>query len=131
MLIILFRLIDTAGIREHTSDVIESIGVEKSLEKMRQADVVLYLLDVQDDNMEGIIAQLALFKQINVNYLIVVNKIDITGEDIAREKFSGPDKIIFISAKNQHHIEVLKERLVDLVLQGNVQAENKKTSVLP
>src|SRR5215213_7214001 len=43
---ILFRLIDTAGLREHTHDVIESIGVARSLEKMQQADVVLYLFDV-------------------------------------------------------------------------------------
>jgi tRNA modification GTPase len=43
---ILFRLIDTAGIRSHTSDVIESIGIEKSLEKIHQADIVLYLFDM-------------------------------------------------------------------------------------
>ncbi len=47
---ILFRLIDTAGIRRHTSDVIEQIGVGRSLEKMDAADVVLYLFDV----MEGV-----------------------------------------------------------------------------
>lgn len=45
---ILFRLIDTAGIREHTQDIIESIGVERSLEKMKQADVVMYLFDVRE-----------------------------------------------------------------------------------
>src|SRR4029079_6509014 len=43
---ILFRLIDTAGIREHSSDSIETIGIEKSLEKMKSADVVLYIFDV-------------------------------------------------------------------------------------
>ena len=43
---ILFRLIDTAGIRHHTSDIIESMGVEKSLDKMKTADLVLYLFDV-------------------------------------------------------------------------------------
>ena len=42
---ILFRLIDTAGLRE-SADVIETIGVEKSLEKLKQADIVLYLFDV-------------------------------------------------------------------------------------
>ncbi|HEX8333421.1 MAG TPA: tRNA uridine-5-carboxymethylaminomethyl(34) synthesis GTPase MnmE, partial [Segetibacter sp.] len=43
---ILFRLIDTAGIRDHTDNVIESMGVEKSYEKMKQADVIIYLFDV-------------------------------------------------------------------------------------
>src|SRR6478735_7555481 len=45
---ILFRLIDTAGIRSHSADVIESFGIEKSLEKMNQADIVLYLFDVNE-----------------------------------------------------------------------------------
>src|SRR3982751_738400 len=40
---ILFRLIDTAGIRHHTADVIEGFGIEKSRQKMKQADIVLYL----------------------------------------------------------------------------------------
>ena len=44
---ILFRLIDTAGIRQHTTDVIESVGVKRSLEKMKQADIVLYIFDVE------------------------------------------------------------------------------------
>src|SRR5215212_4658256 len=49
---ILFRLIDTAGLREQTNDIIESIGVGKSIEKMQQADVVLYIFDVDNFNRE-------------------------------------------------------------------------------
>ena len=49
---ILFRLIDTAGIRQHTSDVIEVAGMERSLEKMKKADLVLYLFDVNDKKSE-------------------------------------------------------------------------------
>src|SRR5215218_5123179 len=45
---ILFRLIDTAGIRSHSTDAIENFGIEKSLEKMKQADIVLYLFDVNE-----------------------------------------------------------------------------------
>ena len=49
---ILFRLVDTAGIREHTADIIEQIGVEKSLEKMNASDIVLYLFDVNSTSVE-------------------------------------------------------------------------------
>ena len=49
---ILFRLIDTAGIRLHSNDIIESIGVEKSFEKMRSANVVIYLFDVNNMSIE-------------------------------------------------------------------------------
>ena len=43
---ILFRLIDTAGIREHSTDVIELIGIEKSKQKIEQSDEVIYIFDV-------------------------------------------------------------------------------------
>ncbi|HEV2353155.1 MAG TPA: tRNA uridine-5-carboxymethylaminomethyl(34) synthesis GTPase MnmE [Puia sp.] len=46
---IIYRLIDTAGIRQHTSDTIEQMGVGRSLEKMEQADIVLYLFDVREE----------------------------------------------------------------------------------
>src|SRR6187397_3692358 len=49
---VLFRLIDTAGIREHSADLIENIGIERSLEKMKTADLVLYLFDVEEDPKE-------------------------------------------------------------------------------
>src|SRR4029078_3185138 len=42
---ILFRLVDTAGIRNHSQDIIESFGIEKILQKMKQSDIVLYLFD--------------------------------------------------------------------------------------
>src|SRR5205085_7888396 len=49
---ILFRLIDTAGIRQHSSDVIETAGMSRSLDKMKNADLVLFLFDVNDKKEE-------------------------------------------------------------------------------
>ena len=57
-----------------------------------------------------------------LNYLLVANKIDETDEAEAKEKFSNLDKVVFISAKENLHTEVLKERMVDTVLQGKVQS---------
>jgi tRNA modification GTPase len=54
----------------------------------------------------------------------VANKIDEPGEATAKEKFAGFDKIIFISAKQNIHTEMLKERMVDAVLHGTIQTEN-------
>lgn len=120
---ILFRLIDTAGIREHTIDLVESEGVERSLEKMKQADLVLYLFDVIDEKPE--VGGLRLeIEEHQLNYLLVGNKIDQLGEAETKAKFAGLDKVIFISAKQHLHTEVLKENMVDAVLQGQVQAEN-------
>ena len=120
---ILFRLIDTAGIREHTSDTIETMGMAKSLEKMREADLVVYLFDVKDD-AKSIADQRKQLDTNNTNYLLVGNKVDETDESSARDKFNSIDRIIFISAKKHLHTEVLRERMVDAVLQGKVQTEN-------
>ncbi|CAN5391982.1 tRNA uridine-5-carboxymethylaminomethyl(34) synthesis GTPase MnmE [soil metagenome] len=120
---ILFRLIDTAGIRQHTRDTIESAGIERSLEKMKQANLVLYLFDAADDTAE-LYSRVKDMQQQGLNYLLVANKIDRAGEINAREKFTGFEKIIFISAKEGLHTEALKERMTEAVLRGQLQTES-------
>ena len=120
---ILFRLIDTAGIREHTQDVIENIGVERSLEKMKQADLVLYLFDV-DMTAQELKAIHHELQEKKINHLLIGNKADRSDEQSLREKFIGISDIIFISAKANSNIELLKEKLVDKVLAGTVQTED-------
>ncbi|HMT72499.1 MAG TPA: tRNA uridine-5-carboxymethylaminomethyl(34) synthesis GTPase MnmE [Chitinophagaceae bacterium] len=120
---ILFRLIDTAGIRHHTADVIENEGMERSLEKMKQADLVLFLFDVEDCEKE-VFSQLAAFRQIAGNVIAVANKTDKFEITKARNKFSDIEGVIFISAKLNQHTEVLKEKMVESVLEGKVQTED-------
>src|SRR6186713_3105116 len=120
---ILFRLIDTAGIRHHTSDIIESMGVAKSLDKMKTADLVLYLFDVEEEKKE-ISSQNLEFKKRELNFLLIANKADKHNEANIREKFSSVENIVFISAKDHKHLEVLKERMVDKVISGEVQSED-------
>ncbi|MFY7878747.1 MAG: tRNA uridine-5-carboxymethylaminomethyl(34) synthesis GTPase MnmE [Lacibacter sp.] len=119
---ILFRLIDTAGIRE-SRDVIEVIGVEKSLEKMKSADLVLYLFDVDELSASELEAALLLVQEHNRQVLAVGNKVDKMGVELVRQKFAGDD-VLYISAKEGYNMEVLKSRLTDKVLQGVVQTEN-------
>ena len=120
---IIFRLIDTAGIRKHTSDLVEAEGVERSRDKMKNADLVLYLFDVKEEKSE-VRSLMSEIEILQLNYLLVGNKIDEEGENNAKEKFSGIEQVVFISAKEHMHTEVLKERMVDSVLKGNVQTEN-------
>ncbi len=120
---IIFRLIDTAGIRQHSTDVIENAGMERSREKMKQADLVLYLFDAADEK-PGISNQKTEFDKQELNYLLVANKIDTAGEEVVKEKFGDMEKMIFISAKQHLYTDLLKERMVDAVLQGRVQTEN-------
>lgn len=120
---ILFRLIDTAGIRE-SLDTIESIGVQKTMEKIKEAGVVVYLFDVNELSATDIRNQISAFEADNINYLLVGNKTDITGETAIRTKFSDIPDILFISAKNHAHIQDLKDALVRKVLAGEVNTED-------
>ena len=121
---ILFRLIDTAGIREHSTDVIELVGMEKSMEKMKSADVVLYIFDVNSitgDELKTIITQ---FEKTNKKYLLAANKIDASEVKNVQEKFKDVSKIILISAKNKTGIQDLKNALFASTVNENLTTEN-------
>jgi len=60
----------------------------------------------------------------NINYLFAGNKIDKDNESDLRKKFTDMDGIIFISARNNLHLEVLKERMMDFVLKDTISTEN-------
>jgi tRNA modification GTPase len=122
---ILFRLIDTAGIREHVTDTIENMGVLKSLQKIKEADIVLYLFDVnttESDELEMIQKDLA--KQ-NKKFILVANKYDIIeeGESLFRLSTSLRD-VQYISAKKTIGIEELKNQLFLSVTENKTLAEN-------
>ncbi|MCW3468039.1 tRNA uridine-5-carboxymethylaminomethyl(34) synthesis GTPase MnmE [Chitinophaga nivalis] len=120
---ILFRLIDTAGIRE-SNDTIESIGVQKTMEKIKEAGVVVYLFDVNELTATDIRNQIAAFEADNINYLLVGNKTDVTGEAAIKAKFADIPGILFISAKNHAHIQDLKDALVQKVIAGDINTED-------
>lgn len=120
---ILFRLIDTAGIREDSKDIIELIGIEKSREKIQQSDEVIYIFDVNTETFEELETAIALIKEKNKNYLLIGNKADVSGIDIAAQKYAGIDAL-YISAKEHSGINILKQKLVDKIIKGNLNTEN-------
>ena len=121
---ILFRLVDTAGIRNHSQDIIESFGIEKSLQKMRQADIVLYLFDANEMDAHELQMVANDMQRQNIKYIFVGNKIDKDNELDLRMKFPLTDTPIFISAKNGWHLHLLNERMLDHVLKDTVATEN-------
>ena len=115
---ILFRMMDTAGIRDNSTDEIEALGIERSKAKAITADVVLYLVDItSDDNFEQDFEWL---QQLNKPFLIVANKTDI----ISTTNNQLPNSTIYISAKTKEHIDELKESLVSKILKGSINNES-------
>jgi tRNA modification GTPase len=121
---ILFRLIDTAGIRNHSDDLIEKVGIEKTLQRMQQADIVLYLFDVNEMQPEELADITRNLDKQQLKYLLVANKVDVADEAAARKRFGHQAGILFISAKTALHLNVLKERLVDMIFQQEVSSES-------
>ena len=119
---ILFRLIDTAGIREHTSDLIEAAGMERSREKMQQAGLVLFLFDL-DDSREEVRKWREEMDAQGLNYVLVGNKLDRHDAVAMRQKFAGLD-VVFISAHAREGISELKHAMVDRVLAGTTRTED-------
>ncbi len=117
---ILFRLIDTAGIREHSQDIIENMGVVKSKEKIKQADIVLYLFDVNEISAAELSTIVETLRDQNSNLLIVANKTEMSGQ--------GTDSLfsqsLNISAKENIGIEELKEALFQMAGGSNINNEN-------
>ncbi len=117
---ILFRLIDTAGIREHSQDIIENMGVVKSKEKIKQADIVLYLFDVNEIEKEELKKIVGEIKTVNPKVMIVANKADV----LQLSQVTPFADEIFISAKEGEGIDELKNTLFALAGGEGIQNEH-------
>lgn len=111
---ITFRFIDTAGIRE-TSDTIESLGIERTFQKLDQAEIVLWMIDAT--NAQAQITQLAgqLLPRCERKQLILVyNKADLVDNIQNSIPDNFPDNVqsITLSAKKREHIEELQRMLI-------------------
>jgi tRNA modification GTPase len=130
-----FRFIDTAGIRE-TKDVIESIGIKKTFEKIEQAQVVLYLCPLtpkggtlDSENVQQIQVEIEKIKnQFPLKPLIIIgNKKDLFSEAQILDLQSQIPNILLISAKENIGIEDLKNQLLSFVNTGALR--NNETIV--
>ena len=117
---ILFKLIDTAGIRNATEDSIEQMGIEKSKEKILGADLVIAMFDVNDQALEQVNSWKT---EISADKLILVgNK-----KDLLKDKGVLIDKnfkdLVFISAKEKENIKALEALLYHKVAGEGLQKE--------
>ena len=126
-----FRFIDTAGIRE-TQDHVESIGIQKTFEKIEQAQVVMFLVDSTELTMESLERLKVEVEKIKNKYpqkalLTIFNKKDKLEESLLQNLESQIENSIFISAKQKVGIEELKNELMSFVNTGALR--NNETIV--
>ena len=106
---IILNIIDTAGLRT-TKNKVEKIGVEKSLEVSKKADLILYVLNNNESITKYDLEMLDKIK--DKNTIIVINKVDLDNKlDVSKLKDYN---IVSISAINNKGIEDLKNNIINL-----------------
>ncbi|MEN0053340.1 MAG: tRNA uridine-5-carboxymethylaminomethyl(34) synthesis GTPase MnmE [Mucilaginibacter sp.] len=125
-----FRLIDTAGIREAT-DTIEQIGVQRTMEKISQSALLIYVFDAEQITPEELKNDLESLQKPGIAMLMVANKMDLLNLEIKEEnikaffKSSGlPEtQTIFISAKEKLHIDDLKNKIYGTAIKDQLSGD--------
>ncbi len=113
------RIVDTAGIRDHTDEV-EELGIKRAKEQINQADLILFMVDGSKEMSD---ADKSLYQTVTHKPLImVINKIDLLPDSAAETP--SPDRgqpEVKISAKKQKGIESLKTEIFSIVTGGRDQ----------
>ena len=115
---IVLNISDTAGIRD-TDDIIEKIGVEKSLKILDEVDLVLYLINGEEGISKEDFQILSKIKNKGIKYIPVINKIDLTKKSILSTimnelEYNGIKKAVCISAQENDGIDDLKNEITRL-----------------
>ncbi len=114
---VLFRLIDTAGIREHSTDTIENLGIERSRQNAEKANIILHLVDLTDEEENNF----DWLKQYAGKTVQVFNKTDLVSAD---DELAGNPFAIGLSAKNKIGIEDLKKMIFRKAIGESIDTGN-------
>jgi len=119
-----FRFIDTAGLRAHTNDTIETIGISRTYEKIKEAAAILYLFDISTITVDEIEELKTEFRDHiddpEKHFLLIGNKTDLMIEAPPHVTALFDLETIFISAKRKENVNLIIERLVKTVKTTNI-----------
>lgn len=126
---IILNLSDTAGIRK-TDDFVEKIGVKRSIEKIDEADLVIYLLNVESDIDDEDKEILSKIQNKGIKLITVINKIDkgqkLKFDGVLDElKRFGVNEVIKMSVLNNEGIDELKNKIEEIFNTNDLDFENE------
>ena len=107
---VLYKLIDTAGIRIQTDDAIEQMGIEKSRTKIQEADIVIALFDASTHTIEQITTWQSDLGVTNDKLILVGNKIDLAS-NTSLQNDPALKEVLFIAAKDKKNISAIENAL--------------------
>ena len=126
---IILNISDTAGIRD-TDDIIEKIGVEKSLKILEEMDLVLYLINGEDGISKEDFEILSKIENKGLKYITVINKMDLTQKSILDTilkelKQSNLKEPVCISVEENKGIDNLKKEIIKMFDSNDLDYSNE------
>lgn len=123
---ILFKIIDTAGIRKADNEI-EQIGIDKSKKAIREADLIIDILDITKEISKEDLEILECIR--NKNSIILLNKTDLKDNKIKKEDlYEYSKEIIEVSVKNNDGIEKIYDKMAEMFNVNMISTEN--TSII-
>lgn len=126
---ITFRFIDTAGIR-NAKDEIETLGIERTYQKINKAFIVIWMIDITKLNKETKCVADRIIPLIKDKKLIIIfnkiDKLDTNKQSVSKEKFllHIPVERIYLSAKYKKNIDILEKALLKAANLSDLNYDN-------
>lgn len=126
---IILNISDTAGIRD-TEDVVEKIGVKRSIKKIDEVDLVIYILNVEDEVQKKDLEILSKIQNKGVKLITVINKMDKREKSkfdtiLKQLKENNITDVINMSILNETGIEELKNKIEEIFINYDLDFENE------
>lgn len=123
-----FRFFDTAGLRD-TADIIESMGIERSYGKLKEASIVLLVVDTTNP-FPLIAGRIEKIRELltDQHLIITANKVDIGSEETVKElkkiSLRKNESLVFLSAKKREHLDQLISRMQETIALDQIGEED-------
>ncbi len=109
-----FRFIDTAGIR-NTTDKVEKMGVEKTINKINNCSILVYLYDMCETSLDDVQKDIKMLCKKQIPTIIIGNKIDMLESEL-----NTPTNHIKISANQKKYLEIIKNKIYNLFISQRI-----------
>ncbi|MEG1058620.1 MAG: tRNA uridine-5-carboxymethylaminomethyl(34) synthesis GTPase MnmE [Clostridia bacterium] len=126
---IVLNISDTAGIRD-TEDIIEKIGVEKTIKKLEEVDLVIYMLNAEEKIDKSDLETLSIIQNKGLKLITAINKMDkyketVFNSNMEQLNLCGIKEVVEISIYNDEGVENLKKHIITMFNKSDFDFEHE------
>lgn len=108
-----FRFSDTAGIRT-SDDTVERIGVQRTMQNLERAHIVIYIFDIEHTSPEDVQADLQEL-QLKTPYFLVANKIDLGVSEQRKAALQSLGDVVMASSEKGENLDGIRDKLLAMM----------------